>query len=249
MFFKRKTATAVKKGLFTLLNALLPPRCLLCGKVVHSDNCLCAECFPKIDFINHPFCKKCGMPLSGVITTRDIYCPNCLQKKSSLRFCRSAIIYNEHSKKLILDFKFFDHIENKILLARWMKLAGRDIFEAGADLIVPVPLFYTRMLKRKYNQSAILAAALSDLCHIPADYKALKKIKHTKPQVNCNEEQRLHNVKNAFNVVFPEKVKGKRIILIDDVFTTGSTLRECAKVLKKAGAKSVDALTAARVCR
>ena len=162
--------------------------------------------------------------------------------------CRSAVIYDENSKKLILDFKFFDHLENKSLLANWLLLAGKDIFKEGVDLLIPVPLHFSRLLKRKYNQSAVLCDALSKLSHIPANYKALKKTKHTLPQVSCNGKQRLKNVRNAFDVIHPEMVKNKRIVLIDDVFTTGSTLKECARVLKKAGAKSVDALTIARVC-
>ena len=93
-----------------------------------------------------------------------------------------------------------------------------------------------------------MAEGLSKLCNIPADFSSLKKIKHTTPQILCSGKQRTQNVKNAFQVVAPEHLKGKRIVLIDDVYTTGSTLNECAKALKKAGAKSVDALTIARVC-
>ena len=236
------------KWLRFLLDILLPPRCLLCGKEIHSDNSLCAECFAKIDFISEPYCQKCGRPFP--ITVIGSYsCASCLQCKNPFRLCRAAVEYNDHSKKLILDFKFFDHIENKMLLARWLYIAGKDIFQAGADLIIPVPLHYTRMFKRKYNQSAVLSAALSNLCGIPADYKSLKKRHATMPQVSCSRKQRLKNVRNAFEVANPENIRGKRVVLIDDVFTTGSTLKECAKVLKKAGAKSVDALTVARVCR
>ncbi len=235
------------KWLNFLINFILPPRCLFCGKEVRSDNSLCPECFANINFINRPYCHKCGRPFPDGIED-GMLCPDCIGKRQPFRFCRSAIVYDDFSKKLILDFKFFDHIENKLLLTRWLYMAGRDIFDAGADLIIPVPLHFTRMIKRKYNQSAMLSYALSEMCHIPADYKSLKKIRRTKPQVHCNGKQRLRNVKNAFEVVHPENVKGKRIILIDDVYTTGSTLRECAKALKKAGARSVDALTVARVC-
>jgi ComF family protein len=156
--------------------------------------------------------------------------------------------YDDFSKRIILDFKFRDHLENRKLLTQWMLLAGKDIFNASVDLIIPVPLYFTRLLSRKYNQSAILTAELSKMTSIPADYKSLKKIRNTLPQVQCNGEKRRTNIKNAFQVKNPDKIKGKRVLLIDDVYTTGSTLNECCKVLLKAGATSVDILTVARVC-
>lgn len=231
-----------------LFNFVLPPRCLICGKEVSADGRLCSECFANINFITSPYCKKCGKPFEYHLSNKELFCPECLSHKSPFRMCRSAVIYDDNSKKLILDFKFFDHLENKSLLANWLLLAGKDIFSEGVDLLIPVPLHFSRLLKRKYNQSAVLCDALSKLSHIPANYKALRKTKHTLPQVSCNGKQRLKNVRNAFDVFHPEMVKNKRIVLIDDVFTTGSTLKECARVLKRAGAKSVDALTIARVC-
>lgn len=229
-----------------LLNAILPPRCLSCGKVIFSEDSLCAECFRNINFITEPVCQHCGTPLPDSVS-RGILCPSCLTVRDPFRFCRSAVLYDDFSKKLILDFKFSDHLENKILLSRWLYQAGKDIFANGTDLIIPVPLHYTRLIKRKYNQSAILADELSKLSSIPVDYKTLKKLKHTRPQVSCNGKERMINIRHAFEVTKNEDIKNKRVVLIDDVYTTGSTLKECAKVLKRAGAKSVDALTVARV--
>lgn len=237
----------MKNYLKLLIDAILPARCLLCGKIVHDDNTLCSECFENINFITSPYCKHCGKPLFENIPD-NLYCVSCLNKKHTFRFVRSAIVYDEYSKKLVLDFKFYDHIENKKLLVKWLMFAGRDIFKEGVDLIIPVPLHFTRMLRRKYNQSAILARELSRQTGIKVEYKALVKNKKTIPQVLCDSKQRTKNVKNAFTVKYPEAIKDKRIVLIDDVFTTGATLRECAKILKKHGAKSVDALTVARVC-
>lgn len=237
----------MNKWLSILVNAILPPRCLHCGKITSNDDSLCADCFDKITFITHPYCIHCGTPLLDK-SIGDLYCANCLTKKDNLRYCRSAVIYDDFSKKLILDFKFFDHIENKKLLSNWMIFAGKDIFDAGVDLIIPIPLHHLRLFKRKYNQSAILSAEISKMTNIKADYKSFIKIKSTQPQSECSGKKRITNIKKAFLVKFPENIKGKRILLIDDVYTTGSTLRECAKELKKAGAKSVDALTIAKVC-
>ena len=237
----------MKNWINLLIRIILPPRCLHCGKVISNDDCLCSECFNKISFITKPYCIHCGTPLLNK-SVGDLYCATCLNKKDGLRYSRSAVIYDEFSKKLILDFKFFDHIENKKLLANWMFLAGKDIFDSDVDVIIPVPLHYTRLLKRKYNQSAILSSELSKLTNIPADYKSLVKSKITQPQAECSGKMRIKNIKNAFTVKYPENIKGKRVLLIDDVYTTGSTLRECAKILSKAGAKSVDSLTVAKVC-
>jgi len=233
-----------------LLNLILPQRCLLCGRVIQSENSLCADCFKEINFIVAPYCQHCGKPLDlGRDDIQELMCISCLNKKDIFRLCRSAIIYDDKSKKLILDFKFADHLENKLLLSKWLYYAGRDIFDTEVDLIIPVPLHYTRLIKRKYNQSAVLAAELSKLTNISADYKSLKKIRYTIPQVQCDGKRRKINVRNAFVVTNPDRIKGKRIVLVDDVYTTGATMRECAKVLLKSGAKSVDVLTVARVCK
>ena len=234
-----------------LFDIILPPRCLLCGRVINNDNSLCEECFDSITFITKPYCLKCGYPFSKTINIDNELCIHCLDDKNKqvFRMCRSAIEYDEYSKKLILDFKFFDHIENKLLLARWLNMAGHDIFEKGVDLIIPVPLHYTRVMKRKYNQSAILARELSKICNIKVEYKILTRKKMTIPQTKCSSKERKKNVKNAFIANNIDKIKGKRIVLIDDIYTTGATLKECARVLLRAGAKSVDALTVARVCK
>ena len=230
------------------ISFLLPNRCLLCGKVIHSDSSICANCFEKITFITEPYCQHCGRPfISNIEQSDNMLCVDCLMHKDNFRLCRAAIEYDEFSKKLLLDFKFADHVENKKLLAKWLYLAGKDIFTAGADIIIPIPLHYTRLLKRKYNQSAILAKELSVLTGIEVEYNILKKIRRTLPQAKCNKTERKRNVKDAFAVLSAEKIKGKRIILIDDIFTTGSTMKECAKILLKAGAMSVDALTVAKV--
>ena len=232
-----------------IIDFVLPNRCLACGKTINSCDALCNECFSKITFISEPYCDCCGMPLSKTISDGSKYCISCLEEKKRklIRRARACVVYDGFSKKIILDFKFFDHIENKKLLVNWMNIAGKDIFKNEIDLIIPVPLHYTRLLKRKYNQSAILATELAKLKNIEVNLKCLKKQKITIPQVQCSGRERKKNVKGSFCVTDFNAVKGKRIVLIDDVYTTGATILECAKVLKKAGAKSIDALTIARV--
>lgn len=181
---------------------------------------------------------------------REMLCGHCLaDSRSPFRLSRSAVYYDEYSKPLILNFKFRDHTENASLLARWMWLGGKDIFAAGVDVIVPIPLHYTRLIKRRYNQSALLAGELGRLCGVPVDVRAVVRHRKTKPQVEFSGHERVKNVKNAFSVKYPAVLKGRRVLLLDDVMTTGSTLRECAKAILKAGAVSVDALTVARVIK
>lgn len=233
-----------------IINFILPPRCYFCGKVLHEDKGLCDECISKIEFLNKAICYKCGEPLFDYDKpdSKKLLCGNCLNSKSKMifRMIRSAYLYDDFSKKLILDFKFHDKTDLASFLAKMLYVAGKDIFAEGVDLIVPVPLHYTRLIKRRYNQSALLAKELGKLTGIEVDYKSLIKGKITKPQIDCDGNERLKNVKDAFYVKNIANIKDKRILLIDDVLTTGSTLKECAKALKSAKPKSIDALTIAR---
>lgn len=235
--------------LYKILNSILPPRCIKCGKILYEEDGLCPDCFNEISFITQPYCQKCGHPFETEPDGHKMICGACLKTKHRpFRMSRSAFKYDEGSKNLILSLKFMDKTENAKVLARWLRLAGKDIFAAGVDEIVPIPLHYTRLIKRRYNQSALLAKELSKLVRLPVDYDCVERHKKTRPQVEFSGHDRVRNVKDAFRAKHPDKIRGKRIVLIDDVITTGSTLKECALALKRAGAKSVDTLTVARVC-
>lgn len=233
-----------------IIDILLPPRCLKCGKILGDSNGLCPECFNEITFIAKPYCARCGIPLQNETYGKQMLCGNCLgERKPLFRLSRSAVCYDEFSKPLILDFKFHDHTENASFLARWMWMGGKDIFSRRVDAIIPIPLHYTRMIKRRYNQSALLAKELSKLCGVPADFASVVRHRKTKPQVEFSGHDRVKNVKDAFSVKYPARLKGKHVLLIDDVMTTGSTLKECARAILAAGAASVDTLTVARVIK
>ena len=233
----------------SFINFILPPRCALCGGILSQDKGICDSCIDKIEFLKPPVCYRCGSPLPQEtdIKQHHLLCGHCLQaKRNVLRFSRSAFVYDDFSKKLILDFKFHDRTDLASLLAKMLYVAGEDIFRSGVDIIIPVPLHYTRLIWRKYNQSSLLATELSKLTGISSNNFILRKARRTKPQVECNGAARLSNLRGAFVVKNPSLIQGKRILLIDDVLTTGATLRECALALKRAGAKSVDALTVSR---
>lgn len=232
-----------------IIDILLPPRCIKCGKIITSADGLCEDCFNEINFITHPFCTKCGMPFENAPHAKNLLCGHCIQDtKSPFRMSRSALKYDDSSKPLVLAFKFMDKTENARVFAKWLKIAGEDIFVSGVDLIVPIPLHYTRLIKRRYNQSAVLANELSKLTGLKVDYDSVIRHIRTRPQVEFSGHARVKNVKDAFSVKRPQSIQGKRVLLLDDVMTTGSTLKECAKALLEAGAKSVDTLTVARVC-
>lgn len=232
------------------ISLILPPRCIKCGKVLDGHNGLCAECFGKIDFISAPMCYCCGRPFDSAAHIKynaKQCCANCLKKKRHLFVMqRSAFIYNDESKNMILDLKFRDKTFAAPVLANMLFAAGRDIWEQKPDLIVPVPIHYLRMLKRRYNQSALLVKYLSPRAGVMADYTSLIRHENTIPQVQLSGEARRKNLTTAFMVKYPQNIKGKKIVLIDDVVTTGSTLNECAKVLRRAGAKAVYSITLAR---
>ena len=234
----------------TFINLLLPPRCIKCGKILSLSDGLCAECFNKIRFISQPMCYCCGQPFcheTGLKFAKKQLCGRCLKKKKHLfRMQRSAFIYDDESKNLILDLKFRDKTGSAKVLANMLYTAGADIWQEKPDIIIPVPIHRLRLLKRRYNQSAILAKYLSQKTLIPTDCESLVRHRNTTPQVELSGNARRQNLKQAFSVKYPQQIKGKKVVLIDDVSTTGSTLNECAKVLNKAGAAAIYTLTLAR---
>ena len=231
-----------------IINLILPPRCLMCGKILADDNGLCEECFAKIKFISYPICYKCGAPLTAGSNTN--HCAVCVSdNKNPFRFQRSMVYYDDNSRPLIVNFKFHDKTENSKFLARWLYSAGHDIWEQGADVLIPVPLHNARLRRRKYNQSALLCKDLSKFVNLPVDYTSLVRHKNTRPQVEFNGKERERNVKHAFKVCNKDAIQNKRLVIIDDVMTTGSTIRECALELLKNGAQSVDVITIARVVK
>lgn len=238
------------KILNAILNLLLPPRCIKCGKILAAKNGLCPECFAKIRFISAPLCYKCGRPF---LSDENIKfgtvqcCGECLQKKRFLfELQRSAFIYDDESKDLILDLKFRDKTGYAETLAGLLYSAGADIWKENPDLLIPVPIHRLRLLQRRYNQSALLADYLARKVNIQTDCNSLIRCRNTVPQVQLSGSARRNNLKQAFEVIKPQNIKGRKIVLIDDVSTTGSTLNECAKVLHRAGAAKIYALTLAR---
>jgi ComF family protein len=209
------------------------------------------DIFSALTFLDDPCCVSCGYPFDHEITgisAFDLQCASCLARRPAYATARSALQYDDASRKLVLAFKHGGHTDRLHTFVAQMHRAGRTAL-SHADLIIPVPLHRTRLIKRRYNQSALLAGALSKRCDVPMDPHCLLRPKRTPSQGGLSAKGRHRNVQGAFTVESPDAIKGKRLVLIDDVMTTGATLESCARSLKRAGAARVDAICLARVVK
>lgn len=231
---------------------VLPHRCLMSGVIVDVAGGLSPESWQSLSFISRPFCACCGMPFSfsGEERARgdDAQCAVCLGNPPPYDSARAVLAYDDASRGMILKFKHGDQLHAVQTFAPWLQRAGAE-FLSGADWIVPVPLHRWRLLARRYNQSALLAGALSRLCGVGVLPDALLRQRATPTQGHLGFAARAKNVRGAFavNPRYAEKLAGKKIVLIDDVYTSGATVKECAKALKRAGVFAVHILTVARV--
>lgn len=230
-----------------LLDILIPPRCLRCGSITDMPGALCPDCWESVTFLAEPHCSCCGTPFD-IDLGPDALCASCAGKHPRFDRARSVFRYDEASRALVLRFKHADRTGGAATFARWMARAGAVLI-ADADLIIPVPLHPLRLLKRRYNQAALLGWDLAKLSGKPCRVDVLARIRHTKPQGHMGRTGRSRNLRGAFAVKKPAAVEGKRVLLIDDVLTSGATLSECCRQLKGAGAVGVDVLTLARVVR
>lgn len=227
-----------------VLNFLLPPQCPLCKEIVGQHYTLCRECWAHLQFITSPKCSLCGVPLSGV--DQDMPCEVCVEKAPVYNKAFAPLVYNDALKKLILRFKNYDSLHYTPIFVNWMQ----RLVPESIDLIVPVPLHWRRFFVRQYNQSAELAKLLSKNTQIPCELNILKRNRYTASQGHKNRQERYDNLHQAFSVNDSvQQLFGKRILLIDDVLTSGATVSACTKILKKAGAQEVYVLTIARVVR
>ncbi len=231
------------------LDLLLPPQCLTCDQPVGVAGQLCAACFRQTSFITAPFCRQCATPAAhaGQLSP-DGLCADCLASPPPWRQARAALRYDEQTRRLVLPLKHADRLELARPLARMMARAGADLLR-DADMLAPVPLHRLRLLSRRYNQAALLALALARLSGRPALPDALRRTRATASLGHLGRFERQAAVQGAFAVRPGRRaaLAGRRVLLIDDVMTSGATAAACARALLDAGAASVDLLLAARV--
>jgi ComF family protein len=238
-----------RRGGSLLLDALLPPQCLACRAIVERAGQLCATCWRGMSFIAPPYCACCGLPFE-VEAGQDALCGECLATPRAFDRARAVLRYDGSSRGPILAFKHGDRTDAAPAFARWLLPAVGDLL-AEADLIVPVPLHRWRLWRRRYNQAALLALRLRRLARKPVAPDLLQRRRATPSQGRLSRAERLRNVTGAFAVPPRRRaaVAGKRILLVDDVMTTGATVEACARALRKAGASHVDVACLARVVR
>ncbi len=232
-----------------MLDALLPPQCLSCGAIVEGHGLLCPTCWDEVVFLSPPCCDACGLPFE-YDPGEGVLCGACCRQRPVFQRARSVMAYDTHSRRLILTFKHGDRTDAAPALGRWLLRAGSDLI-ADADLVAPVPLHWTRLFIRRFNQAALLARALRRRAGPPVVLNLLIRHRRTPSQGRLGPALRRRNVRGAFALrsSMAREIKGKRVLLIDDVLTTGATVSACARTLLAGGAEAVDVLTLARVIR
>lgn len=239
---------ALQRSAFRCLDVLLPPRCLGCGDIVEGTDSLCADCWRRLTFLGSPLCRLCGFPLPETGVDLPI-CGACTAEPPAFERARAALRYDDGARGLILRFKHADRTDITRIFGRMLEQAGIDLL-ADCDLIAPVPLHRWRLLQRGYNQAALLARALAGGGRRTVIPDLIQRIRATASQQGLSGAQRERNITSHAFRIHPrhrERLRDRRVLLIDDVLTTGSTVNACTQVLRKGGAAAVDVLALARV--
>jgi len=237
---------ALRAALGLAVDVGLPRLCAACREPVGGEG-LCAACWGKLSFIAPPYCERLGIPFPfdpgpGVLSMEAI------ADTPAYRRARATLRFDDVARALVHALKYGDRLDLAPTMGRWMANAGRELL-ADTDAIVPVPLHWRRQWARRFNQAALLSEVVSKTSDVPVAHTALKRVKATPQQVGLSQSERALNVQGAFRVPPAAKaaVEGRRLILIDDVITTGATVDACARALNRAGAAHVDVLVFARV--
>lgn len=228
------------------LDIALPTLCVSCREPVSGEG-VCAACWAKLSFIAPPFCARLGIPFvydpgPGLLSMQAIANPPAYQR------ARAAVRYDDVARTMVHALKYQDRTDLAPTMGRWMARAGQELL-SEADALVPVPLHWRRGWSRRYNQSGALAAVIGKSTNLPVIGNALRRVRPTLQQVGLSKADRALNVQGAFKVPLENKsaMQGRRIVLIDDVLTSGATVDACARALLRARAASVDVLVFSRV--
>lgn len=238
---------ALHAGLRSAIGIVYPPSCIACHAAVSEAQALCAGCWAGIGFIERPYCERLGTPFE-IDLGADLLSPAAIAEPPVFARARAVCRFEGAARDLVHRLKYGDRLDLAPTLGRMMTQAGRELLE-DADVIVPVPLHRMRLWGRRFNQAAALAAVVSCTSGVPMAATALARVKRTRQQIGLTRAQRADNLQGAFRSAAAERrhVEGRRVLLIDDVLTTGATANAAARALLRGGATHVDVLTFARV--
>lgn len=244
----RHFATGLRLTWRAALGLVYPPTCPGCGAATAQPHGLCPACWSQLRFIERPYCQRFGTPFSVDHGAGPLLSPRAMADPPVFDRARAAVLYDGIARDLIHRLKYGDRLDLAPTLARMMTGAGGELI-AEADCLVPVPLHRWRLWRRRFNQAALLAQGIAALTGLPTEPRTLARVKATRSQVGLSRAARARNLQAAFRV--PEavrpKLQGRRILLIDDVATTGATANAASRALLRAGAAKVDVLTFALV--
>lgn len=241
-------ATTVRRVGARALDLIFPPSCLSCRKAVAEHGALCPACWSDIAFIERPYCERLGSPFDQDMGAPGMISLEAAANPPAFNRARAVARYDsDKARALVHRLKYSDRLELAEPLGRWMARAGAELL-SQADVLVPTPLHRLRLVARRFNQSAALAAVVARESSVPAEMLALERVKATAPQVGLTRVQRAANLQGAFRVRDDHSVRiaGKNVVLIDDVLTTGATANAATRALLRAGAARVDVLVFAR---
>ncbi|WP_236823847.1 MULTISPECIES: ComF family protein [unclassified Bartonella] len=232
-----------------LITILYPPICYGCAKIVSDYGIICPGCWKDLQFITKPYCPIMGTPFAYDMG-EGFLSGEAIQNPPPFSSLRSAVVHKGLARTLAKQLKYGDRLELVSFMANSMILAGHEIIN-DCDFIIPIPLHFRRFFVRRYNQSAELARYIAEKKKKPFKPGWLVRYRHTRPQVGLYAKERKMNMQNAFKVPSEVKthLKGRSILLVDDVLTTGVTVTVAAKTLKHAGAQKVNVLTFSRVLK
>ncbi len=223
-----------------LLDWIYPPRCIFCRDLIplYEKRGVCGSCEPDLPWVVGCTCEKCGKPVS-IETTKNM-CSDCTKREYAYTRGWAVLLYAGRVREMVYRFKYSGHLQyapvlGEIMVTYIKQKTDTKIF----DILIPVPMHKTKQKQRGYNQAALLAAAISDRLHIPTDEDILIRTKQTKAQSGLSIIERQNNIKDAFQVQRPTMIEHKIVLLIDDIYTTGSTIEGCSKVILAAGARAV----------
>jgi len=237
----------LRMALRLALDFALPPLCPSCREPLGDGIGLCASCWSRLSLIEPPYCARLGIPFV-FDPGADLLSMEAIANPPAYDRARAAVRYDDVAGSLVHQFKYGDRLDLAPMMGRWMARAGRELL-VDAHALIPVPLHWRRLWARRFNQSATLAGVISDLCGVPVIHGGLNRVRATPQQVGLTKTARADNVQGAFQVPAERKaaITGRRLVLVDDVLTSGATVDACARALLRAGAGHIDVLVFARV--